>query len=300
MALKSKKGLFHLLYLMLISKDSDKIYDYFHDVWPELFALMPGKMDFFFLNFGLWLPNDTVAPMQRMHMYIQEKTNIQPSDRILDIGSGYGGQNILCYNNHKPQEIVGLEINKQLCDYCVQNTKELGLSDKIRYIQGDAVKLPADIANNYFDKVFALHCIYHFSSRVAFFKEAHRCLKPNGSLIIVDNYLKRMPQDAIERKMVNFDKNFMKTPDPYYTEARLFEELRVSGFKVTSSESIIQNIFPPFFRFMCEKRKEIEAFRRKQGYPKFFINTCYKAMEWLKITTEQGLYESAIVQANKE
>jgi microcystin synthetase protein McyJ len=294
-----RKSLPYLVYLQLTQRDSGKLYDYFFDLWPEFFRLVPGRMDDLFLNFGLWLKGDDVCPMQRFHLYVLERAGVVPGDRILDVGSGLGGQDLLCYREHGPLEIIGLEPSARHVEFCNRRARELGLDHAIRYVQGCAERLPASVREQTFDKILALNCLYHLERRSDFFRAACGCLKERGSLIVVDQYLTRMPREPMERKAVEFDRRYFKARQPYYTQDQFHAELREAGLEVAASESVIGRMLPPFYEFLRERRSELRALCRRLGYPTLLLDIALKGAELMKLATESGLYESAIVEARR-
>jgi len=72
--------------------------------------------------------------------YIFSKLDINENDGFIDIGCGKGA--VLRYASNFPfKTIVGLEIEKFLCQIAWKNMKKLKLDEKIEIINEDALKL---------------------------------------------------------------------------------------------------------------------------------------------------------------
>lgn len=72
-------------------------------------------------------------------------------------------------------------------DRCLRNAAVLGVSDRVRLLDGDLTALP--VAGSSFDVVLAslaVHNVHPRSLRAAVIAEAGRVLRPGGRLVIVD------------------------------------------------------------------------------------------------------------------
>ena len=73
-------------------------------------------------------------------------------------------------------------------------------------------------SENSFDVIFSAEAAFHFNTRRDFFSQAHRALKPGGSLLVADILLDR--EHPLSKKMLAWDvpANLdQSTPDDYKT-----------------------------------------------------------------------------------
>lgn len=107
-----------------------------------------------------------------------EIADIQPHQRILDIGSGRG--ELVLHSAQRGAFSWGLDYAWE----ALRLTKQLPRQSKMAFQQANAQSLP--FASNIFDTIFMLDIVEHLSSKelkIAF-QEVHRVLKPTGRLII--------------------------------------------------------------------------------------------------------------------
>ena len=122
--------------------------------------------------------DDTLAVMEK---YL---TEIKP-EKILEIGTAVG-YSAMCFTKFLAENgrIDTIEREQERVKEAKENTKKVGVEDKIRIYEGDAVEILPTL-NEKYDAVFidAAKGKYPF-----FLKEALRMIKPNG-IIFADNIL---------------------------------------------------------------------------------------------------------------
>ncbi len=101
--------------------------------------------------------------------------------RVLDIGSGRGGGTAHIHLRLGPRETVGCDIAHQAVAFC---HRVHGKTAGLRFVQGDATALP--FADAEFDAITNIESSHCYADRPAFFRQAHRVLRPGGALLYAD------------------------------------------------------------------------------------------------------------------
>ena len=143
------------------------------------------------VHWGYWQdPNladssveDFAQAAERLTQQVCDTATINPGDRILDVGCGFGGAIASLNERCSPLTLVGLNLdNRQLTRAREQIKPNSG--NHIEFVEGDACQLP--FPDHSFDVVLAIECIFHFPSRQRFFQETRRVLRPGGKLTLSD------------------------------------------------------------------------------------------------------------------
>jgi ubiquinone/menaquinone biosynthesis C-methylase UbiE len=135
----------------------------------------------------------TVAVYDKMMRHLRDKgwieTNLILKTGInhglsLEIGPGPGYLGLEWLKKTEGTILRGLEISVDMIEMAEKNAREYGLQNRVKYIEGDAQKMPFD--NNTFDGVFTNGSLHEWSQPSRIFNEVYRCLKPRGRYLISD------------------------------------------------------------------------------------------------------------------
>lgn len=109
--------------------------------------------------------------------------NIQPDDRVLDLGIGTGGS--LRYYPMDAGKIFGVDLSGGMLREARKKIEEQGRRNAVVF-QADAMRLPFE--KDTFDQVFISHVISVVSDPVRLVEEAQRVAKPGARIVILNHF----------------------------------------------------------------------------------------------------------------
>ena len=148
---------------------SDELYDLFLDPKKQYSCA-------YFKN-----ENDTLEDAQNNKIqHIIKKLNIQPNQKILDIGCGWGSLAIDIAKSANC-EVTGITLSEKQFGYCVKKAKELNMENQVRYKLIDYREL-----NEKFDRIVSIGMFEHVGRKFykTFFKQIERLLNEDGVSLI--------------------------------------------------------------------------------------------------------------------
>ncbi|KAI8912599.1 S-adenosyl-L-methionine-dependent methyltransferase [Gorgonomyces haynaldii] len=205
---------------------------------------------------GYWKDTtDFVVACEQLTRLLAESVGLQQGDRLLDVGFGCGDQ-ILLFLEYKPQHIHGITNERQQFQFAQERIQH----ENVRLECQDAVHGQLDKYN----KITALDCAYHFSTRSKFLKNCHQALLPGGKIGLADICLQSGKASMFDHFISfllsvsgTFPKDNMITMEDY--EQMLMD----IGFQNPSFQDISDLVFPGLQRFIK---------RRCQGEKSQYLN----------------------------
>ncbi len=190
--------------------------------------------------------DDFVLAAENLARRVCDAGGANDGQSILDCGCGFGGTIASLNNRFSGMQLVGLNIDSRQLSRAKEQVKPRN-NNQIEFIQGDACQLP--FADNSFDLVLAVECIFHFPSRQRFFQEAQRVLKKGGKLALCDFVPRQafIPLVKFGSKLTgSISGNYYGYVDSNFSIAAYRKVAETTGFKSILEEDITVNTLPTY------------------------------------------------------
>jgi len=177
-----------------------------------------------------------------------ERANIQPGQRVLDLGCGTGTLAVMLKRSSPEAQVTGLDADEQVL--AIARTKAERSNVQIKLDHGLAYELP--YPDGSFDVVLSSFVIHHLNSsdKLRAFQEVRRVLRPGGWFHILDF---GRPVDLLTRVQALVFKMFEQTADNF--NGRIPSMLSGAGFDSVSEAERVTNIFGPVWFYEAHKQK---------------------------------------------
>ncbi len=152
---------------------------------PEIFSLVLDRRLAYATGVFLSPDEDLETAQERKYARIAAKLNIQPGEKVLDVGCGWGS-NLLYLAQHTQGDFYGITLSAKQREVALQRAKEWGVADRVKIDVKHVEELNAPPES--YDVVLFSGSIVHMHNREAIHQMVGRVLKPGGRMFISDCY----------------------------------------------------------------------------------------------------------------
>ena len=135
-------------------------------------------------------------PTTRLCLRLLERY-IKKRDKIIDVGCGFGGINLVLGGSFTESEIIGIDLSEPLLEIARENIENTDLADRMKFEKADVQEIPYD--ENSFDVVINTNMVHLVDDPVKMLNEIERILVPGGYLFVAD--LRRSWLGIFEREI---------------------------------------------------------------------------------------------------
>ena len=252
-------------------------------------ALAPG-----WLNLGLWEgdgsdPDEAPAAVRRLVTAIASE--LPANGDVLDVGNGLGEQDPLIASLATPRTLTAVNITRS---QLVAGGARLAQA-RAHAVNADATRLP--LRDGSFDGVISVEAAFHFPSRIRFFAQAFRVLRPGGVLTMSDIPTMRRPRSPTEvvagltqLRAWGLGAHAAATPGEIAGMAR------GAGFIDVQTELVGERTIGPALRFV---RDRLDRARRSRELPRSYELAMRLMLGQAELLWRRGVLEYLLLRATK-
>ncbi len=220
-----------------------------------------------FMNYGLWNDetNTLIDANMNLSNFVFNKSGLEHKQnmKILDIGCGYGQQDIEWYKKlNNSCLLTAIDISEEQINYAkTQNSK-------IIFEVCDVKNISEKYNNKLFDVIFSLESAFHYPNRESFFKDANKLLNYDGKFIITDIMLQNNYNDntLLNKLFMYFFSDFLYIPKQNLISSAEWCNQLHSNFIVDEIIDITENTFDPYYNYF------MKMYIKKKNLPEYFGN----------------------------
>jgi SAM-dependent methyltransferase len=162
----------------MLSADSTRFARRYDELIFDPAARKPyAESDYF--NVGYW-PEGVRDPVTACERLVEEVLSEFPSQegRILDVGCGLGAVTAYLKRYYDAPRILGINFSEEQVRHCRSRHPDL----VFEVMDAASLQFP----EGSFDRILCVEAAFHFRTRARFLREAHRVLRPGGTIAMAD------------------------------------------------------------------------------------------------------------------
>jgi ubiquinone/menaquinone biosynthesis C-methylase UbiE len=271
-------------------KDVIKLYD-------SLSSIMQLATGTTMLNFGYWEGDvhDPVQAQSKLCSLVGNLADINTSNTIIDVGSGYGTPALQWSEEFKPRNIICLNINpQQLVKGFKRRNQLTHQQTHISYINSTSLSLP--FADRTVERIIALESAQHFKPFDRFIAESYRILQPNGVLIIsmpVTVFLANTMKKLFKLGILNLTWSSERYESEYVKST-----IELHKFRILDISMIGAQVYAPLALYYIQHRKSLRE-KIVTSYPPIIERILYNSLVKMMNISKEGLIEYIVIKAQK-
>jgi cyclopropane-fatty-acyl-phospholipid synthase len=171
---------------------------------------------------------------ENKYRLVFEKLRLEPGDRLLDVGCGWGG--MVRYAAHRGVRAVGVTLSQEQASWAQRAIAEEGLADLAEVRFGDY----RDIRETGFDAVSSIGLLEHIGVRNyrSYFRFLRSRLRPGGLLL---NHCITRPENKTEPSTHGFIDRYVFPDGELTGSGRIISEAQDAGLEVLHEENLRQH-----------------------------------------------------------
>ena len=235
-----------------LGKDAEQI-EFHYDVSDDFYALWldPRRVYScaYFREDGMTLAQAQEAKLD----HICRKLMLQPGDRFLDIGSGWGAL-LLWAAEHYGVDATGITLSKNQHAYVTRLIEDKGLSGRVRVELRDYRLLEDDKP---FDKIASVGMFEHVGSANmgTYFRKIHALLKPGGLAMNLGITSGQLDYAQLGAGLGDFIEKYIFPGGELLHVTRILRETAAAGLEMVDTE----NLRPHYARTLWHWSDALEA-----------------------------------------
>ncbi len=167
---------------------------YHYDVGNDFYRLWLDRRMTYSCAYFITGEEDLDTAQQQKYEHICRKLRLQPGERLLDIGCGWGGL-ALYAARHYGVQAVGVTLSARQSEYAARQIAAAGMSGRAEIRLQDY----RDLTDESFDKIVSVGMFEHVGRAhlPEYFSHVYRLLKPGG--LFLNHGISRRPPEAVGR-----------------------------------------------------------------------------------------------------